>query len=223
MKKILGKTIRINLGFLLCSLGTVLALNSNLGLSPWDVFHQGLTNVLNITMGQASILVSVIIVIITSFIGLKVGLGTISNMLVIGYLIDLIIYSGIIPLSNNLFSGVLMIIGSIFVNALGTYLYIGCEMGCGPRDGLMVALVKLTNKSVSLIRFSIESTALIIGWALGGLVGLGTLITAFGIGYCVQIVCKLFDLNVNSLNHSDLKQSITAINKFITSKVFSSL
>lgn len=223
MKKILGVIIRATLGFLLCACGTVMALNSNLGLSPWDVFHQGLTNVINITIGQASIIVGVVVVIATSILGLEVGLGTIANMIVIGYFIDLIIYSGIIPICNNLFTGILMMIGSLFITAIGSYLYIGCEMGCGPRDGLMIALVKLTGKPISLIRFFIESGALIIGWALGGLVGIGTLITVFGIGYCVQIVYRVFKFDVNSLKHRNLKQSFIFINECITNQTNSKI
>lgn len=218
MKKIFGIITRSILGYLLCALGVVMALNSNLGLSPWDVFHQGLTNVINMTIGQAGIVVGVVIVIITYILGLEVGLGTIANIIVIGYFIDLIIYSGIIPISHNIFIGILMMIGSLFINAIGSYLYIGCEMGCGPRDGLMVALVKLTGKPVSLIRFSIESVALIIGWFLGGLVGIGTLITVLGIGYCVQIVYKAFKFDVNSLKHRSLKEGLIFMGECVTNQ-----
>jgi len=218
MKKVFGIITRSTLGYLLCALGVVMALNSNLGLSPWDVFHQGLTNVINITIGQAGIVVGVVIVIITYILGLEVGLGTIANIIVIGYFIDLIIYSEIIPISSNIFTGILMMIGSLFINAIGSYLYIGCEMGCGPRDGLMVALVKLTGKPISLIRFSIESIALIIGWFLGGLVGIGTLITVLGIGYCVQIVYKAFRFDVNSLRHRSLKEGLIFMGECVTNQ-----
>jgi len=216
MEKILGLIIRITLGFLLCASGTVMALNSNLGLSPWDVFHQGLTNITNLTMGQASIIAGVVIVLITNALGLKVGLGTIANMIVIGCFIDLIIYTKIIPVCNNPFTGMLMMIGSLFASAIGSYLYIGCEMGCGPRDGLMMALVKITGKSISIIRLCIEMGALIIGWILGGFVGIGTLITAFGIGYCVQIIYKVFKSDVKLLKHRNIKEGLKFMNECIT-------
>ncbi|WP_160672365.1 hypothetical protein [Clostridium sp. C8-1-8] len=215
MKKILGIVIRMLLGFLLCACGTVMALNSRLGLSPWDVFHQGLTKVTGITLGQASIIVGIVIVIITSVLGLKVGIGTIANMIVIGCFIDLIIYTKLIPVCNSIGTGMLMMIGSLFVSAIGSYFYIGCEMGCGPRDGLMIALVKLTSKPISLIRFGIEMGALIIGWILGGFVGVGTFITAFGIGYCVQIVYKLLKFDVKALSHRNIKQGFIFINNCI--------
>ncbi len=216
MKKLFSLIIRITFGFLLCACGTVMALNSHLGLSPWDVFHQGLTNITGLTIGQASIAVGVIIVIITSTLGLKVGLGTIANMIVIGCFIDLIIYTKIIPICNNLFTGILMMLGSLLVTALGSYFYIGCEMGCGPRDGLMIALVKLTGKPVSIIRFFIETGALVIGWMLGGFVGIGTLVTALGIGYCVQLVYKLFNFDVKILKHRTIKEGFKFVNECIT-------
>jgi len=219
MKKLLAKTSRLTLGFLLCALSTVLALHSNLGLSPWDVFHQGLANVTGMTIGQASIVVGVVIVIGTAISGLEIGLGTIANMIVIGCFIDLIIYAKIIPESNSLFTGLLMILGSLVVGALGSYLYIGCEMGCGPRDGLMVALVKRTNKPISLIRLCIESCALFIGWLMGGTVGIGTLITALGLGITMQMVFKIFKIDIKALHHSSIKRSLVFLKEAVTGQI----
>ena len=197
-------------------LSTVMSIKSNLGLSPWDVFHQGLSNLVGITIGQASIIVGLLIVIIVSILGIKIGFGTLANMIIIGCFIDLIIYIDIIPISANLFYGVLLMIGSMFVNAIGSYLYIGCKMGCGPRDGLMVVLVKLTSKPVSIIRFFIEALALITGWILGGTVGLRTLLTVFGIGYCVQLVYKVFNFDVKNLKHKDIKQCFAFVKECMT-------
>lgn len=218
MNKILNIILKMTIGFFLCACGTVMALNSNLGLSPWDVLHQGLTNVSILTIGQASIIVGVIIVIITNILGLKVGLGTIANMLVIGCFIDLVMYINFIPVCNNLFTGILMMVAGMFVSAIGSYLYIGCEMGCGPRDGLMIALMKITGKPISIIRFSLEMGALVIGWMLGGFVGIGTLVTALGIGYCVQIVYRVFKFDVKSLRHRNLKDGFKFMNECIVNQ-----
>lgn len=213
MKSLLSKIIRMTFGFLLCAMGVVLTINSKLGVSPWDVLHQGLTNITPLTMGQASIIVGVIIVIISIFLGVKVGIGTIANMVIIGYFIDLVIKLNFIPVSNNLFIGLVMMVAGMFFMAMATYLYIGCELGCGPRDGLMVALVRITGKPIWLIRGSIEVSALVVGWLLGGLVGIGTLITAFGIGYCVQIVFKIFKFDVTLLKHQDIRESISLLRR----------
>lgn len=196
MKKIMSIIFRLLLGFICCAFGTVMAIQSNLGLSPWDVFHQGLSNITGLTIGQASIIVGLIVVTTTLLLKLEIGLGTIANMIIIGFFIDLIIYIDIIPLSSTLFSGVLMLIGSLVMMAIGSYFYISCKMGCGPRDGLMVVLVRVTGKSVGVIRFFIELSVLIVGWLLGGKVGIGTLITVMTVGSCVQLVFKIFKFDV---------------------------
>lgn len=218
MRKILILFIRMLLGFLLCALSTVMSIKSNLGLSPWDVFNQGLSNLVGITMGQASIIVGLLIVILVSVLGLEIGFGTLANMIIVGVFIDLIIDLDIFKISTNLSFRVLLIIGSIFINAIGSYLYIGCQMGCGPRDGLMIVLVKITSKPVGLIRFLIESLALITGWLLGGVLGLGTLLTVFGMGYCVQVVYKFLNFDVKSLNQKNMKQCFIFIKECLTNK-----
>lgn len=216
MYKILEIIMKMTLGFALCACGTVMAINSNLGLSPWDVFHQGLTNITNLTMGQASIVASIVIVIITSILGLKVGLGTIANMLVIGYFIDFIMYRNLIPVSNNIYSGIFMMIMSMMFIAIGSYLYVACGMGCGPRDGLMILLARITGKPVGIIRALIEIAALAIGWSLGGFVGIGTVINAFGIGYFVQLIFKIFKFDVKSLKHKNMKQGFIFMKECIS-------
>ena len=213
MKKIGIIICRLILGFMFCACSTVMALKSNLGLSPWDVFHQGLSNITGLTIGQVSIIVGVIVVLITVLLKLEIGIGTIANMILIGFFIDLINYLNIIPESTNLLTGILMLIASLFVMAIGSYLYIGCELGCGPRDGLMIAIVRITGKSVGVIRFCIELGALVIGWMLGGTVGIGTLITVAFLGYAIQSVFKIFKLKVNELRHKRIKGSLVFLSK----------
>ncbi|BBF43576.1 hypothetical protein lbkm_2264 [Lachnospiraceae bacterium KM106-2] len=204
MRNLVIKVVRLLCGFLLCSAATVLALNSGLGLSPWDVLHQGLSKTIGITIGQASIAVSLIIIVLSISMKMQVGLGTIANIFIVGVMIDWINESGVIPVSHQLFSGILMLIASLLVMAVGCYLYIGCELGCGPRDGLMIALVKKTGKSIRLIRFGIECMAFAIGWLLGGTAGLGTIVTVVGMGYCMQAVFGLFHLDVSTLHHKSV-------------------
>ncbi|WP_455537803.1 YczE/YyaS/YitT family protein [Terrisporobacter sp.] len=218
MNKIISTIFKLLLGFVCCAFGTVMALQSNLGLSPWDVFHQGLSNITGLTIGQMSITVGIIVVTITLLLKLEIGLGTIANMIIIGMFTDLIIYIGIIPKSTNLISGVLMLIGSLVTMSIGSYLYISCGIGCGPRDGLMVALVRITGKSVRLIRFLIELSVLIIGFILGGKVVIGTLITVMAVGYCVQVAFKIFKFDVKKLKHRNIKESFVFLSESINSK-----
>lgn len=130
MNKIISIIFRLLLGFICCAFGTVMALQSNLGLSPWDIFHQGLSNITGLTIGQVSVIVGVIVVTITVLLKLEIGLGTIGNMIIIGFFVDLIIYIGIIPISTTLFSQVLMLVGSLVMMSIGSYLYISCGVGC---------------------------------------------------------------------------------------------
>lgn len=182
-------------------------LNSNLGLSPWDVFHQGISNVTGLTIGQANILSSVVVIIIGIVLSQRIGIGTLFNIIMVGKFVDIINESNIIPVANNFFVGIVMMIIGMFVMGYGCYLYIGCELGCGPRDGVMVGLSSKLNKPIKLIRGSIEILVLIIGFILGGKVGIGTLISAISIGYCIQIVFKLKNFDAVNVRHKSIMES----------------
>lgn len=208
MLQMFQRLIRLFIGLFLYAVGIVLTINSNLGLSPWDVFHQGITYFIGITMGQASIAVGIIIVIINAILGERLGLGTLLNMLFIGLFMDLIMINHLIPILNSFVSGVVMMFLGMFIIGLASYFYIGAGLGSGPRDGLMIALTKRTNRSVSFIRNSIEISALFAGYLLGGFVGLGTLIMSFTLGYIIQFVFKLFRFDVNSIRHRFIDEDI---------------
>ncbi len=192
---------RLILGILLYALGIVLSINANLGVSPWDTFHQGISNLVNITFGQASIAVGFIIVLLNLYLKENIGIGTILNMILIGIFIDLIMYYNIIPIMDSLIAGLIMMILSMFIIALATYCYIGAGFGSGPRDGLMVGLTKKTGRPVGLIRGLIELSVLLIGFLLGGKVGIGTVILAFGIGPIVQFTFEKLNFKVSDVDH----------------------
>lgn len=208
MVNIFKKSIRLIIGFILCASSTVFMLNSNLGLSPWDVFHQGISNVTGLTIGQANILSSVVVIIIGIALRQRIGIGTLFNIIMVGKFVDIINESNIIPVANNLFSGIIMMMIGMFVMGYGCYLYIGCELGCGPRDGVMVGLSSKLRKPIKLIRGSIEVFVLIIGFLLGGKVGIGTLISAFSIGYCIQLVFKIRNFDAVNVRHKSIIESI---------------
>lgn len=215
MKKIFELLLRLFSGFFTCALGIVFMLNSNLGAGPWDVFHQGLSNNTFLTIGQASIIVGFIVIGTTTLFKLKIGVGTVLNMIFIGLFTDLVLFTKLVPISDNILSGLIMIIIGMLLMSLGTYLYISCELGCGPRDGLMVVLTKITKKTVSTIRGVIEIGALIAGYLLGGHVGIGTFIIALGLGYCMKFIFKKFNLDVSSLNHRSIKDTYNLSKVFI--------
>lgn len=208
MISILNKSIRLIIGFILCASSTVFMLNSNLGLSPWDVFHQGISNVTGMTIGQANILSGIIVIIICIGLKQRIGIGTLLNIVMIGKFVDIIDESNIIPIANTLYSGIIMMIIGMFVMGYGCYLYIGCELGCGPRDGVMVGLSSKLNRPIKLIRGSIEILVLIIGFVLSGKVGIGTLISAISIGYCIQMVFKIKNFDAVNVRHKSIMEYI---------------
>ncbi len=199
------------LGLTLYALGIVFAIQAHIGFAPWEVFHVGLSNTVGISIGTASILVGVVIGVMGILLGEKVGIGTILNMFLIGMILDLILILGIIPTASNFIVGVLMLILGLFTIALGSYFYIGSAFGAGPRDGLMIALTRITKLPIGVCRGSIELAAVIIGWKLGGMIGIGTVLAAFGIGFCVQLTFQLLNFDTTTIEHETLGQTMRLI------------
>lgn len=199
---------KLFLGLFLCALSTAFALHADLGLSPWAVFHQGLAKTAGITFGQASILSSVVIILIVSKLGLKIGLGTVLNVIFIGIFVDAFDFLDVIPNAATIGQGIMMMCLSMLFNALGSYLYISCEMGCGPRDGLMSVLTQKSGLPVGLIRGMIELTVFMAGWSLGGQIGLGTVLNVLGIGVFINAVYKMMEFDVGKVRHRSLGRSL---------------
>ena len=192
---------RLFIGLLFYSVGIVFTIHANLGLAPWDALHSGLSQMFGIPFGQISILVGLIILIATYQLKESIGIGTITNIVVIGLLIDYIFYIELIPIAQTLLGGISMLIVGMVLIAFASYYYIGSGFGAGPRDALMTSLTRVTKKPVGLIRGLIETSVLLMGYFLGAKIGLGTFIIAFGIGPIVQIVFGLFKFDVNKVHH----------------------
>ncbi len=214
VKKEILRYLKLILGFFCCSLGVIIIIKSNLGFSPWDVLHQGISNVGGITIGQAATLVGITVVTLDIFLGERIGSGTILNTLSMGIFMDLILYLDIIPLSTNILTGIPMIFSGLFIFSIGCYLYISTGLGCGPRDALMVALTKKTDLSVRSIRGILEIGALAIGFFLGGYAGIGTVIVALFTGFFLQGVFRLFDFDVKSVVHRDVKMEALLLKSY---------
>jgi uncharacterized membrane protein YczE len=209
MKQFYIRMLRLICGLFLYALGIVVTMNANIGYAPWDVFHVGLSKMVGMSIGTASIVTGVVIGVITILLGEKLGLGTILNMILIGVFLDMILALSIIPLANNLSLGIIMMIIGLFIVALATYFYIGSSFGAGPRDSLMVALIRKTGLPVGVCRGSIELIAVLVGWKLGGMIGIGTVISAFIIGFCVQVTFKLLKFDATKVNHETLRETYT--------------
>ena len=162
---------------------------SELGLDPWDVFHQGLAMHTGMTIGIASAVVGVAVLLAWIPLRNRPGIGTIANVIVIAITVDLGLL--LMQTPESMAARIAMMVGAVVLNAFSTVLYVGAGLGPGPRDGLMTGLVVRTGLSVRLVRTSIEATVLAVGWLLGGTVGVGTVLYAFGIGPLVQLFVRI--------------------------------
>lgn len=125
-------------------------------------------------------------------------------MVVVGVLLDVILGLRVLPVADNLLLGIGMLVMGLFIIALASYFYIGSAFGAGPRDSLMVALAKKTGLPIGVCRGAIELAALLCGWWLGGMVGVGTIISAFLTGFCVEITFKLLRFDITQVQHQTL-------------------
>ena len=176
------------IGLFLFATGTVFTYRSNMGLGPWDVLHLGISRHTPLSFGQANIVVGAIIILAGLFLRTYPGVATILNMFLIGIFVDLQLRWNWLPdfSSAPLLVRLLIDIAGVFITGIGTALYISPHLGAGPRDGLMLRLHTLTKKRIAIVRAVLECSALIVGFFLGGTVGIGTLIFAFGVGPCVE-------------------------------------
>jgi uncharacterized membrane protein YczE len=197
---------RLVVGLWLFAAGIVLALRSGLGVSPWDVFHDGIRQVTPLSFGVATILLGVLLVGVGALLGVRPGPGTVANMLLIGVFVDLLLAAGVPQdlASQGLVIRLSALGGGVALVALGSALYIGAGLGSGPRDSLMLAISGRTGWRIGLVRALIEMAVLIAGALLGGSVGIGTVLFAFGIGPAVEATFKLLrvDVRPRSTSHA---------------------
>ncbi len=171
-------------GLVLYGWSMAMLLRSGLGLDPWDVFHQGITNHVPITFGQVTIVVGALVLLLWIPLRQRPGIGTVLNVFVIGIAADAGLAA--MPAITGLPGQIAMLLGGVVANGLAGALYVGAHLGPGPRDGLWVALTKRTGQSIRVVRTVLEVTIVAIGWLLGGTVGVGTVVYALAIGPIVQ-------------------------------------
>ena len=179
-------------GLILFGFGEGLLIVSGVGASPWNVLHQGIAVSLGLSVGTIAFLVSFLVLLLWYFLDQKIGMGTIINFVIIAIMIDVTIYFFDKP--NEFFLQLAMVIVGLLIIGFGTAMYLIANLGAGPRDGLMTGLQKKTNTPIALVRTSIEIIVVLVGWSLGGIVGIGTLIFALGIGPSLSVSLYLFIL-----------------------------
>lgn len=179
-------------GLVLFGVGIGLMLQSGLGVPPWDVLHQGLSRQLGLTVGLWSIIVSVVVLLLWLPLRERYGLGTLLNAIIIGLVLDAT--SLLVPEADSTAVAWLMLLAGVVIVGLASGLYIGANLGPGPRDGLMTGIAR-RGPSIRLTRAVLEISVLTLGWVLGGTFGIGTIVFALGIGPLVQFFLPRWDIS----------------------------
>ena len=180
-----------------------MTLYADLGMAPWGVLQVGLTRYTSLTFGQVSQVVGLAVLVLGWLLGFPPGFGTVMNMYFVGYFMDQIMAWSLVPTPETLPGQLALLVGGILVLGAASYMYLSPRLGAGPRDGLMMGLVQRLGRPVYQVRGAIEVTVLVLGYLLGGPVGVGTLITAFTTGYAVQLAFRLGGYDKDA-RHMDL-------------------
>lgn len=185
-KKIAG----LILAFAIYGYGAIQIKVVNLGMAPWETLALGVSNKTGMSFGKVTQIIGVIIILSSIFIKIYPGIATVLNMLCIGFFADVVSKFNIVLVPQNYFLKIIVLFYGSFILSYGIYSYLKYELGAGPRDGLMVGLVKMTGLDVKYIKTGIEAIVLIAGYLLGGTVGIGTIISTFIGGYMLDRIFR---------------------------------
>ncbi|MET8495228.1 membrane protein YczE [Streptomyces cellulosae] len=193
-RHLVRRLFQLYAGLALYGASSALLVRSGLGLEPWNVLHQGLSERTGLSMGVVLTALGALILLLWIPLRQRPGLGTVSNVLVIGVAMDATL--AVVPDAHNMAVRVALMVSGIVLNGAATGLYIAARFGPGPRDGLMTGLHQRTGVSVRLVRTAIEITVVVTGFLLGGTVGVGTLLYAVAIGPFAQLFLRVFAVPV---------------------------
>lgn len=188
------RLVQLVVGLFFCGTSLALMIRSGLGVTPWDVLHVGMIRHVPLSFGTMTILVSAAVLLLWIPLRQRPGLGTIANAILIGVFADLALV--VLPPIETLPVRVPLLVFAVVLNGAALALYIGAQLGPGPRDGLMMGLARVSGRSIRLVRTIIEVTVVVVGFALGGPVGLGTALYAISIGPLIQAMLPRFTVEL---------------------------
>ena len=192
--------------------GVYLTIQANLGAAPWDVLNLGLSRSLGILYGTASIAVSLTILGIDILLKEPIGIAMFIDAIVVGKAVDFFNWLHVVPACRTLYTGIPVMVIGLFILAYTQYTYMIASLGCGPRDTLLVGLAKRVKRiPIGLVSIALLSTATLIGWKLGGPVGIGTVICAVGTGPVMQLAFRTVRFDATHVNHQRLKESLKVV------------
>lgn len=186
----LRRLLQLYIGLTLYGISAAMFVRADLGADPWNVFHLGVSMLLSLDIGTVMIITGALVLLLWIPLRQRPGLGTISNVIMIGLAADAAL--SLLPTFETLLARSLVLASAIIVNAIATGMYIGAGFGTGPRDGLMTGINARTGWSLRSVRTTIEITVLLIGWWLGGTFGVGTVLYALTIGPLIQLCLPWF-------------------------------
>lgn len=211
-KQVLRGWLRIALGLLVFAFGVHLTIWANIGLAPWDCLGMGISYHCPLNYGMSMTLMAVAIVLLDLALRERIGFGTLIDAVLTGNLVQLCNDLNPLPLNQNLWLGVaVLLLGFVFM-ALGMMLYMQAAQCCGPRDALLVGLGKrLPRVPIGVVEILLWSVVLLLGWLLGGPVGIGTLISTCGAGAVMQLVYSALHFEPRSVSHRDVAQTVRVL------------
>ena len=208
-KSILLGWLRIVGGLLIFAFGVHLTIRADLGLTPWDCLGMGIAKHTPLNYGLSMTLIAVVVLIIDVLLKEKIGFGTIIDALLTGNFTQLFNDIDVLPKTHNVFVGILIIIAGLAFMAIGQYFYMKSAQCCGPRDALFVGIGKRMKKvPIGVVLLLVMATVLLCGWLLGGKVGIGTLVCAFGTGPVMQVVCHIIGFEPRDVEHRSVIEII---------------
>ena len=195
-------------GLFCCGIGIYFTLQANIGVSPWDVFHQGISSHTGMLYGNVSVLTALIILIVDIVMKEPIGIGMFLDAFIVGKAVDFCAWLGFLPQQTSLPMGILCMMAGLTITACGMRIYMSCALGSGPRDTLMVALCKRTGLPVGPVTMMIYAVVTAIGWFLGGQVGIGTVLSVLYVGPALQTICRLTGFDAAKVTHQNLLETL---------------
>ena len=205
LKSLFLRTLQTIVGLILFSFGVYLMIQANIGVAPWDALNLGLANHLPISYGDASVAVSITIVIVVLCLREPIGIGTVLDAVLVGKSVDLFTSWNLVPARNSVWEGILCMLAGIAIDCAAQKVYMSAGLGGGPRDMMLVGIGKRLRKwNIGTVQWIIYLVVLATGWLLGGPVGLGTLIATFGTGVIMRWVYRLLRFEPRHIRHESL-------------------
>jgi uncharacterized membrane protein YczE len=196
--RLVERLVRLFVGLVAYGVSLALMVRGDLGLAPWDVLHSGLIRHVPLTLGQAVVVMSFVVLLLWVPLRERPGIGTIANALVVGFSADATLALTSAP--DGFAARVGLMVGGVLLCGVASALYIGAQLGRGPRDGLMTGLARRTGWSLRLVRTGLEVAVVLIGLSLGGVLGVGTVLYALAIGPITQALMPLFLVDLGALD-----------------------